>query len=68
MKKITFAQFYETLSQSERQSLAANANTSTQYIYQIATGRRKPGAVTIAKLKGADPRITDSMLRPDLYG
>ena len=68
MKKITFAEFYRTLTQIEINSLADKANTSTQYLYQIATGRRKPGAVVIAKLKGAEPRITDSMLRPDLYG
>ena len=67
MKKITFAKFYQTLTQQEIVSLAAKANTSTQYLYQIATGRRKPGIVVSAKLKGADPRITDSMLRPDLY-
>ena len=67
MTMFTFADLYETMSQEDRISLALSAETSTQYLYQLATGRRKPGADVMHRLKRADNRITDSMLRPDLY-
>ena len=67
MNKITFADLYNTLTQPEKRALAESANTTTQYLYQIATGRRKPGINVAARLKRSDNRITDSMLRPDLY-
>jgi hypothetical protein len=68
MKKPTFEQFYKALTDQEIENLAARANTSTQYLYQLATRRRRAGASVSARLKAADSRITDSMLRPDLYG
>ena len=67
MKKITFKDFYDSLTVPERDSLCSKANISGTYLYMLGTGRRKPGAVASAKLKAADNRITDSMLRPDLY-
>jgi hypothetical protein len=67
MAKITFKEFYGAMTKDELVSLAEKANTSTAYLYQIANGIRKPGIVVITKLKAADHRITDAMLRPDLY-
>ena len=68
MSKITFKDFYSILSKDEVSDLASRSNTSVNYLYQIATGIRKPGANVSARLKAADNRINDSMLRPDLYG
>lgn len=65
---IPFKAFYDSLDKSERISLAQRARTSVAYLYQIAEGHRKAGASAAARLKAADNRITDSMLRPDLYG
>jgi hypothetical protein len=67
MEQITFANFYDSLHKDEIANLAAKANTSVVYLYQLARGIRKPGASVSARLKAADHRITDSMLRPDLY-
>lgn len=65
--RITFRDFYATLDKHEVAQLAEAANTSPKYLYQLAAGIRKPGASVSARLKRADRRITDSMLRPDLY-
>jgi len=67
MPKLTFKEFYSALTKDVLVSLAAKANTSTAYLYQIANGIRKPGMSVASKLKAADHRITDAMLRPDLY-
>jgi hypothetical protein len=67
MAKITFKQFHGSLGKDELISLATKANTSVNYLYQIANGIRRPGANASSRLKQADSRITDSMLRPDLY-
>jgi hypothetical protein len=67
MAKIIFKDFYDSLSKAELVTLAAKANTSAAYLYQISAGIRKPGASVSARLKAADNRITDGMLRPDLY-
>ena len=67
MAKITFKDFYESLHKDEVAQLAERANTSAAYLYQISAGIRKPGMSVASRLKSADSRITDSMLRPDLY-
>jgi hypothetical protein len=67
MRKITFKDFYETMTKEDRIALASRSNTSVNYLYQLSMGIRKPGANVSARLKTADNRITDSMLRPDLY-
>ena len=67
MAKTTFKDFYATLDINEKAALASLSNTSVNYLYQISAGIRKPGASVSARLKSADSRITDSMLRPDLY-
>jgi len=63
-----FKSFYASLNKDEIKSLADRAGTSPAYLWQISDGRRKPGASISARLKAADNRITDNMLRPDLYG
>jgi transcriptional regulator with XRE-family HTH domain len=65
--KNTFKHFYDTLASQEQKELAGRAGTSIAYLYQIANGYRRPGASVSARLKAADGRITDAMLRPDLY-
>jgi hypothetical protein len=67
MSRFTFRDFYAALDKDEIARLAEAANTSEAYLYQLARGIRKPGADVSARLKRADRRITDSMLRPDLY-
>lgn len=64
----TFRNFYDALSKDEREALADRADTSVAYLSQIAYEHRKAGASVSARLKSADNRITDAMLRPDLYG
>ena len=66
--KNTFKRFYESLDAAELSDLATRAETSVPYLSQIAHGHRKAGASVCARLKSADNRITDAMLRPDLYG
>jgi hypothetical protein len=67
MAKINFKDFYDSLSRDDLVSLAEKANTSTAYLYQLSAGIRKPGYSIAARLKRADNRITDAMLRPDLH-
>jgi len=67
MKTPTFKQFYKEMSLDEVTALAEKANTTPEYLYALSQGHRKAGITTIAKLKRADGRITDAMLRPDLY-
>lgn len=65
--KNNFKTFYGLLDKAEKQALADRAGTSMAYLYQVAYGHRKAGASVSARLKAADGRITDAMLRPDLY-
>ena len=67
MKRHTFNDYWKALSMEERKQLAKDAGTSYQYLYQLSAGIRKPGAAMCAMLKAADNRISDSLLRPDLY-
>jgi len=67
MARITFKDFYSAMDKAELAVLASKSNTSVNYLYQLAEGVRRPGASVSARLKAADHRITDSMLRPDLY-
>jgi DNA-binding transcriptional regulator YdaS (Cro superfamily) len=63
----TLQSFLDSLSPEELMHLADRAGTSKAYLYQLATGRRRAGMNISARLKAADGRITDAMLRPDLY-
>jgi len=65
--KQTFKEYYTALSASEKVKLAKKADTSVPYLFQIASGHRMVGFRTAVKLKAADKKITDKMLRPDLY-
>jgi hypothetical protein len=67
MNKLTFGRFYNDLTRDEQTALARDAGTSLNHLYQVATDRRKAGMHLSSRLKAADNRITDSMLRPDLY-
>jgi len=59
--------YLASLSPDEVVALAEQAETSVPYLRQLANGHRKAGNSVSARLKRADPRITDEMLRPDLY-
>lgn len=63
-----FQKYWKSLSSEQKHSLADKAETSYPYLSQIANGLCGAGADLMAKLKKADPNITDVMLRPDLYG
>lgn len=47
--------------------LAELVHTPHDYLYQLATGRGSPGPKMVRKLVEADPRLTRSELRPDLW-
>ena len=56
---------YQELGPDERKKLAADAGTSTAYLWQIATGwvngdgkKARPSVDLIAALAKADPRLT----------
>ena len=59
----TFKDFYNSLSHKEARGLAERAETTTQYLYQLSTNRRKAGAGVIERLMAADDRITFTMMR-----
>ena len=60
-----FRDFYDALTASEREVLAASAETHPGYLWQLAHGDRhgKAGARIIEKLMSADKRITFQMMR-----
>lgn len=62
-----FYQYWKGLSGDQKMALAKDADTSYVYLSQVANGNCRAGVSICARLKGADPRITDVMLRPDLY-
>ena len=59
----TFLEYYESMSYEDLNKLAESAGTSSQYLYQLATGRRRPGADIIERLMRADKKITFEMMR-----
>lgn len=63
---MTFAVFYEKLTVNQREDLAKAANTSSAYLYQVATGRRNAGLKTIKNLIRADSRIDAAMFGLDI--
>lgn len=62
----TFRAYYDRLSPAEKVALAERAQTSVNYLSQIATGHRSAGLDIFYRLNQADERITLAMLRPDL--
>ena len=63
----TFNKYWQSLPSSEKASLAEKAETSSNYLSQIANGHRLSGANLISRLVAADDNITIQMMRPDLY-
>jgi hypothetical protein len=68
---MTFKEFFQLLEPEEKKALAEKANTSVETLRNLASGFRKaatemPGSLGW-RLQQADPRITNIMLRPDLY-
>lgn len=57
----------QDLTRDERIALAEAVDTSEQYLYQCATGRRQPGIKMCQRLVAADPRLTLQELRPDIW-
>ena len=63
---MNFAKYYTSLDKYSKTQLADDAKTSTDYLYQIATNRRRAGFPTIRKLIAADNNITITMFDPDI--
>lgn len=63
----TFYDYWQSLPSSGKADLAMKANTSLNYLSQIANGHRLSGANLISRLIAADENITMRMMRPDLY-
>jgi len=62
-KKPAFKQLFDVLTDEEKANLAKRADTSVQYLYQIANGYRGAGSDVIGRLMAADKRITFQMMR-----
>ena len=62
-----FGQFYASLPYGKAAELARKANTSSLYLYMLASGRRRAGMDIASRLMAADERITMGMLRPDHF-
>jgi DNA-binding transcriptional regulator YdaS (Cro superfamily) len=57
------------LERADRKLLAAKLQTHEGYLYQIATGRRKPGPVMARRIHEATLGVvTLESLRPDVWG
>lgn len=54
-------------SAEEREALAAKVESSVGYFYLIAGQHKKPGAKLCRKLVDAEPKLTLSELRPDIW-
>ena len=63
----TFKDYWSSLKPPAKHDLANRAGTSYSTLNQVANGHRNAGMNLAARLKQADPNITDAMLRPDLY-
>jgi predicted membrane chloride channel (bestrophin family) len=62
-KKPPFKQLFDALTDEEKAKLASKADTSVEYLYQIANGFRGAGSDIISRLMAADRRITFQMMR-----
>lgn len=63
----TFKQFWQQLQPDERRDILKRSGIPRNTIDQILIGNRNAGLKTIMRLKSADNRITDKMMRPDIY-
>ena len=62
-KKPAFKQLFDAMTDEEKETLAKKADTSVEYLYQIANAYRGAGADVISRLMAADKRITFGMMR-----
>lgn len=62
-KKPPFKQLFDALTDEEKLNLADKADTSVEYLSQIANGHRGAGANLIGRLMAADKRIKFQMMR-----
>lgn len=61
-------EFWKALSPEDRESLAAQAETSAGYLRQVLIYGRKPSAAMAKRLEVASAgRLTRKALRPDLF-
>lgn len=47
-----FSEYYSALTQRQKNNLAAKLESSTHYLYLIATGRRNPGRKYVLEIPG----------------
>ena len=57
-----------TMTEAEREALAASVGSSVGYLRLIAGGHRRPSTDLSKKLVSAEPRLTLHDLRPDVWG
>ncbi len=53
---------YEKLTGDQRRALAAKVEINPEYLYQLATGRRKPSVALMGRLCAADKRLKPQQL------
>ena len=64
----TFRRYYDSLTPAQRTDIAARANTKPIYLYQIATGVRKPSPDMAKRLHAASGfAVPLASLRPDIW-
>lgn len=51
----------------QREQLATAVESSVDYFYQIAGGHKKPGTDLCKRLVAAEPKLTLTELRPDVW-
>jgi DNA-binding transcriptional regulator YdaS (Cro superfamily) len=59
--------FIRQATPEQREHLAKRVGSSVAYFYQIAGGHKKAGPKLCQKLVAAEPRLTLSELRPDIW-
>lgn len=62
-------EYIRFLTPEERQAFAVKANTSVGYLYQLAGGHRKAGALLAKNIEIITSRRVKAVdLRPDIFG
>lgn len=59
--------FLQQSTPEQREALAQEVKSSVAYFYQIAGGHKQPSTKLSRAIAEADPRITLSELRPDVW-
>ena len=59
--------YLKQASPDQREALAAEANSSVGYFYLIGGGHKKPGTGLCQRLVAAEPKLTLTELRPDIW-